>query len=199
MKLSSIWTFCLLLCFSSGAFAQNLLDDFKIAQVDKEIRLDFTIKAGISCVDLEIERSDDGVLFDVIGFIPGICGEPTEASSYSFFDKSPLINQTAYYRLFLRTNGYSSIVNIMFLDPGESGILIYPNPFQYNLNILTDSKNIGNYSLSIYDNSGRIVSQLSGKGNKIAFNSEINLSPGTYRLLIMYDKGKSYSAVIIKN
>lgn len=111
----------------------------------------------------QVERSDDGVTFDQIGFVPGF-GTTTEAKTYSYRDTA-LTSKENYYRLKqLDLNGnhsYSNIIKVNLNPPGKFVLRQnYPNPFNSQTLINFELSNTAEVQLLIYDTNGRLVKSL---------------------------------------
>jgi hypothetical protein len=125
-----IWMVALfpLLTFSQQADA--VLSKFFATPLDETVFLRWTITAGNTCEDTDIERSSDGISYERVGLIGGICGSPDQSITYEFTDTLPLFNRTAYYRLKLGYYGYSSPQTVKINRFNESGYLISAQSFQ---------------------------------------------------------------------
>ena len=137
--------------------ADPVLSKFLVAQVEETVFLRWTITAGNTCEDTHIERSADGIAYERIGLIGGICGSPDQAITYEFTDTMPLINRKSYYRLELGFYGYSSpqSVEIFILD--DNNYLLAPNPFTTYTQLRFENGSGEEYQLRITDMQGRIV------------------------------------------
>jgi len=107
-----------------------------------------------------IEKSDDGINFEIITIING-AGNSNTQQDYFVIDENPYkgIN---YYRLkqtdYDGKYEYSDIIAISNIDNLTNGLTrwFYPNPASENLNIIWEGKQ-QNMELEIYDITGRIV------------------------------------------
>ena len=128
-------------------------------------------------------------------------GNSTELMQYTFVDDMPSSGNN-YYRLNqMDLNGntkYSDIINVTVETPDQ--VVIYPNPFQENINIDIINSNLSNlYSVQIFDLSANLLinAELSSTNtNKLNLS---NLNSGTYLMRVFSDKNLIYSSVIIKN
>lgn len=136
----------------------------------------------------EIQRSHDGIDFEVIGFVEGN-GTIFEYSNYSFIDRNP-INGTNYYRLRqIDFNGdfdYSQIEAVEFtkVNPSTSltGFLISPNPAKDFIKLNISFEIPVEFSVKITDVTGRIMETRYFKntaGKEMIFDLN-NFSTGTY-------------------
>ncbi|MGI8893609.1 MAG: T9SS type A sorting domain-containing protein [Bacteroidia bacterium] len=188
----------LLLITCSYISAQgDLLTTFKAIQVENGIKLTFTIKAGNQCNDLEIQRSDDDILFTEIGIIPGICGSVSSNETYEFTDALPIVNKDVYYRLNLRDAGYSFSIKTRYIAYNEKGYLIYPNPFSINTNVYIKNERNTEIIFSLYDITGKLMLRKNTKDNIVPLSRD-NLNDGIYIYKIIFDdKVKGSGRLII--
>ncbi len=147
----------------------------------------------------EIERSTDGIIFSVIGSIPG-SGNSDLEKVYSYKDISPAPGLN-YYRLkqinLDETHSYSSVILIR-IGSTEKQFLIYPNPVNEKLIVEFDKIISDNVRIRIIDINGReLFSQ-----SKQVLSRQINLntaglSSGSYFIEIVIN-GKTYADKFIK-
>lgn len=121
----------------------------------------------------EVEKSNDGVTFDKIAFIPGY-GTTTEVKTYSYRDTT-LTSKENYYRLKqLDLNGshsFSYIIKVEIDLPGKFALsLNYPNPFNPITKIKFAIPKESFVNLSVFNAVGELISTLVAK----------QLSPGFY-------------------
>lgn len=107
-----------------------LIENFTGTQFNNSIVLNFTLVKGNTCTDTEIQRSTDGINFIVINTIAGICGSTQENISYSITDNSPVANSYNYYRINLRSLGFSDIIKVRYIDFSASNALVIYNSQQ---------------------------------------------------------------------
>lgn len=117
------------------------------------------------------------------------------ALSYQFTDSNPK-KGTQYYRVKLTTDDnkiiYSDIASATFLQGSQ--FVIYPNPVGSQLNVL--SGDINNYSLKLYDTSGKLsmVKSINNLQNTVP----ITISPGVYIVVIELTGKVVYKGKLIK-
>lgn len=141
------------------------LDNFSVFQHNDEVYLSWTISKGNSCNGIQIERSTDNQTFEIIGYIPGICGSPNFSQPFSHIDEKPQENQVNYYRLELGLQGYSETRQIEFLSVDDDGFQIRPNPAVDQARIVFENNRGELHELEIYSLSGRLVERISGNDN----------------------------------
>jgi hypothetical protein len=180
IHLSKIIYGCLLwtLVPASSEAQSAFLSAFSGFQMDQSVLLNFTIRGGITCLGIDIERSSDSINFKVIGSISGICGSTSEEVTYSFEDSDPLINQPNHYRLLLGQVGYSEILAVAFLDY-TNGAVVIPNPFLEKTTIYFPDGFGNDRMLKLFDLAGKLVRQQPVSGNAIELEAS-GFSPGLY-------------------
>lgn len=181
-KLKKILIFILTLMPGSlilGQEADPYLSKFFTVQEDETVYIRWTIKAGNTCNDTYVERSEDGISYSRIGIIGGICGSPDQPVTYDFTDTVPLVNRTSYYRLLLGYIGYTSPKVVEFRRYNDQGFLLAPNPFSdfTRLEFVNDDNE--EHELLIIDMNGRIVQEMMTTGDEFLIRRE-NIVPGNY-------------------
>lgn len=120
-----------LLGWGLGLFAQDddpLLEYFGLVKDGDAVLLNWVTRPGTTCEGVDVERSVDGVSFSSIHHIPGICGGPDEAYSYSHRDEAPVANRLNHYRLVMGRLGHSQSRSIEVVALGPGGLLVRPQP-----------------------------------------------------------------------
>ncbi|MEA1874936.1 MAG: T9SS type A sorting domain-containing protein, partial [Bacteroidota bacterium] len=107
-----------------------------------------------------IERSIDGVSFNVIGTIDG-AGDSNQPLAYEFYDTKPL--PKAYYRLrqvdFDGAFEYSNIINLSCTDVPDPMFTVYPNPFKTELHVMVSDLPEEAFLLELYTIEGKQIIQ----------------------------------------
>ncbi len=156
--------------FSPFTFASAAADNplpvellsFEGYVLDNSIELKWITASELNNDFFEIQRSIDGISFDVIGFHKGN-GTRTGKSEYKFLDKSP-IPGVSYYRLKqVDYDGMFEILPTIYVN-NESPLqriqsTLFPNPaVDSNLTIRTISQDVNSsINIDIFDNHGRRV------------------------------------------
>ena len=136
---------------------ETILEKFTATEVNDEIVLNWTIEQGSTCNGIDIRRSGDSLNFELIGNIEGICGDEKKPVSYTFVDENPLRNQINYYRLELGSVGSSDIISIKYIDLGDEGYSVIPNPFFDESKVYFENSNNESHELNIYNIEGKIL------------------------------------------
>ncbi len=128
-----------------------------------EIILSWSTATELNNQGFEIERSEDNVSFNKIGFVPGL-GPTTEPKSYNYLDQ-PASSGTFYYRLkqvdYDGSFEYSEVVEVE-LEELNSYLLEqnYPNPFNPSTKIKYWISEFGLTILKVYDILGNEIETL---------------------------------------
>lgn len=160
MKKTHLLSLILFLSFESFAQSDSIFSYFTVQQKDNSIVLLFTIKGGIQCTGLKVERSGDGMSYQEIYEFPGICGSPGADESYIFTDAYPERNKINYYRMQIGSSGIFSTAQHVFFTYYVAGKLqVHPNPCSScTIRFPNDKKDL--CGISIYNSSGQLVQQL---------------------------------------
>jgi len=172
-------TFIYLATITYAQYADAVLSKFFAVQLDETVFLRWTITAGNTCEDTYIERSTDGISYERIGLIGGICGSPDQSITYEFTDSLPLVNRTSFYRLELGYYGYSSPHTVTFSRYNEQGFVLAPNPFTEYTRLAFENKTGEEYTLVITDMQGRIVEEMMTLKDEFIIKRK-NLPSGVY-------------------
>jgi hypothetical protein len=145
-----------------------------------------------------IERSEDGILFDVIGE-KAAAGNSIQVLNYSLDDIAPYAGNN-YYRLKVidldSTYNYSGIILIKTdaaqLSYSDAILNVFPNPTNHTLFIDYVSSEKGEVSIKVFDALGKSVLQNSTetvKGNQRLWIDVRDLANGVYILNIQNKEG----------
>jgi len=128
-----------------------------------------------------LEKSKDGISFDVIGKING-AGNSNMFQEYNFIDNHSLVGIN-YYRLSqIDFNGNKETFNIIGIDYYSNiEVLIFPNPSIGKIKIQIDSEE--EFNIVISDQLGRIKPIISISDNK-KISLELYLPSGLYMVTI---------------
>jgi Secretion system C-terminal sorting domain len=132
----------------------------------------------------EIERSQDGSKYAVIGRVDG-AGNSTNVQEYSYADVNAPKGKLFYRLKQVDKDGGASFSKVVVLYGSDKETVqeIYPNPVQDNLNIVVSNDAKGNGRIVLYDLGGRSVWQQNIVKTTDYFKSNIPMSklvPGLY-------------------
>lgn len=160
------------------------------AEINKEGNslLTWTTASEQNNTGFEIQKSENGVDFNAIGFVDGN-GYSNQIRNYQFEDKA--FTNSSYYRLKqIDADGKFSISNLVYLQKETSKFSVYPNPIdekELHFN-LTD----GNIETKLISTQGKVLWQYKGSvsDTEKALHQFIKQSPqGMYLIQINTDKG----------
>lgn len=173
--------------------------DFDAVLQNSKVKLSWITASETNNDFFEVERSSDGIMFQIIGRVKG-AGNSNDLRSYTWMDTVPL-NNISYYRLkqtdFDGTSDYSVIkmIDIKKALIDETGIVVYPNPIigqSFNISF-TDLETFVQDStevmVKLYDEIGRIVYKaelpFSKNENAIYVSMNNRLKSGIYVLNVV--------------
>jgi hypothetical protein len=172
------------------------MTSFSIQKQKNTAVLSWRIVMEQNSKEYQVERSADGVIFNVIGTVAS--KNNPSGSDYTYVDAYPLSGNN-YYRLkSIDIDGkfsYSNIDEITF-NLNANNVIVYPNPAK---NILTVQSNFKGEKLniSITDLAGRKILQTIKQNNQLIEIPITGLKTGFY-LIKINDGITSVSKKIIK-
>jgi hypothetical protein len=173
-----------------------LLTDFNANLSGNDVHVSWTTQMETNSDRFEIERSQDGVKWELIGTVAAK-GNSSIVSDYSFNDNAPL-SGINYYRLKMvnidNSYNYSDIKIVRTI--AVSKISFFPNPAQSFVNVsLVQSEN--ETSIQLLNISGQILQTQKVSGaTTVTFNVE-QYARGMYVLRVMNPDGTSVSNKIV--
>lgn len=149
-----------------------------------------------------VERSSDGISFDIIGTVNG----NTTNNNYQFIDNQITKTGYQYYRLKMTDlDGKTSFSNIakVFINSGTLVISnVYPQPLKSNIaNIVISAPEKANLQLQLTDITGRILISKYISVEKGENTVQLNMSTvnnGTYFISVISNNTKSNTLSLIK-
>lgn len=192
-----------------GASLPVVLSKFTFEIFDDYIVLDWTTSSEINNDFFEVQRSINGIDFDIVATISG-AGNSNEIIEYFWEDFQPLLG-TVYYRLkqvdYDGKHEYSRLLAVSRNSTSSECIVkVNPNPCLGSCHVFlencTDMDN-RNINLNVFDALGNVVNTQSTMNNNngdalFSFNSSNNLSPGIY-IVRASAFDKSVETKMIKN
>jgi hypothetical protein len=158
---------------------------------NKQTNLTWTTASEINNKGFEIERSLDGVNFEIIGFVKGNANA-NRINKYSFIDDN---HASAFYRLKqIDFDGKFDYSNIISVQGNDLLIDITPNPFN---NVIEINSNGHLLNVEVLDITGKIVISEAINGSKTTLNTA-GLNNGVY--FVRINNGESViTKRLIKN
>lgn len=186
--------------FGSNSSSANALPvefvKFTAERLGSEVILDWATATEENNDYFEVQRSEDGVNFQVLSEIKG-AGTTINGQTYSFTDVSAP-NSQLYYRLrqvdFNQVFDYSRVVTVSGEEGAENSIQInsiYPNPFSQSFTIDFDAPGAGRAQISLINSGGQVIYQnevdVWNGSNTFNYNEGAYLTTGYYVLTLKYN------------
>jgi hypothetical protein len=182
--ISLVFSSLILLLIPIEQFAQSphpILRNFSGQVANNTIRLSWAIKGGNTCEGTKIQRSGDGLFFETVGEIGGVCGSPDFDVPYTFTDSVPLRNQKNYYRLELGTHGFSAAVSFFFVPLNEQSYNVIYDPAARTAMIYFDNRQNEEIIFYLITTNGRLITKETTHDEVLNFNFQ-GFSAGVYLL-----------------
>lgn len=194
------WVLIFVSLFAAGqpAIGQEhpFLSVFDVRPGFGAVELDWTMTSGNTCFGISILRSFDGLNFEAIGKIEGLCGHLSEPVDYSFVDESPEPFTQHFYRLELGVNGPSSIQSLYFDQIVDHDQLVVYSDMDGEPSIYLRIPMDGEVLLTIYDTSGKLIlSTESANGNRISIPQGYGRRGGMV-YSVLYN-GRRYNGLVV--
>jgi len=186
---------CLMPWFSIHAQPHALLQDFSGYQQDNELLLRWTFRSGSLCEGTRIERSTDGLTFTEIGEIPGVCGNPGAAFTYTFIDSLPKTNAVNFYRLELGNYGFTSTIPVEFLKTNENGFVVLTT-YTGQTDVLFPNTPGRKGKAIIYSSEGKRITEMDISGKRLSLPHG-RFPTGIYLLMLAFNDNTSVSGNFI--
>lgn len=182
------------------------LSSFTSSIDKKDVLLKWSTSEELNNSGFDIERSTLNSEYSKVGFVQGN-GTTTEVKNYEFRDRNLSSGKYNYRLKQVDFNGnyhYYNLSNEIEIGRPEKFNLTqnYPNPFNPSTKIGFELPFDGNVKLSVYNNSGKLVSSIS-EGFKSAgyytidFNA-VNLASGVYFYKMEYSSNGSTLEKVMK-
>ena len=196
MKIFSTTILFLLLSLASVAQTDGdtLFKAFYLQSTTAGVTITFTVKGGIQCTGVSIERSGDGTNFTQLYEYPGVCGSPGSDETYGYLDANPLPNHINYYRLSIGGFGLkSSVKSVLHIVVDTDELLVIPNPCS-ECTVRFPNEKKEKCEVRLTDINGRIISSIESR------DSEFTISVGTGALVIsvIYPNQEIRQSVLIR-
>jgi hypothetical protein len=165
--------------------------------LDGRVQVDWTMQGGSTCDGSQVLRSTDGVAFEVIHRIDGICGDPILDVPFGYRDDDPPELSRIYYRINLGLEGQSSIKSVDFAQLTESQQRFFPVPVANSATLLLNVPGSARVDLRILDASGRQVWQGTGLAGPRHQLDLAFLRPGVH-LYVAESGGRQFRGRFVK-
>ena len=181
---------------------------FAASQSDNTVNITWTTATEVNNDYFSVERSTDGISYEVIATVKGAGNSETELD-YKITDNSPVAG-VAYYRLsqtdFDGTTKSFAPVAVNFTPQITSTFAVeklYPTAFTSSFSVQFMCDNTVDITVELYSMNGSLVKQdmmhcVKGS-NQYEFTNNLNLQPGIYVLnLIDANSGHKVTEKVIK-
>ncbi|MBK7887899.1 MAG: hypothetical protein IPJ86_11570 [Bacteroidetes bacterium] len=192
---------CLLTLFfflSLQSFGQgdSIFSFFSVQQQENEVALFFTVKGGIQCSGVSVQRSVDGINYATLYEFPGVCGSPSGDESYLYIDKTPEKNRINYYRLEVGSlQWFSEEKQVLFYYYEKGKLQIAPNPCR-DCTIRFPNEKRESCEIYVYNYEGRLIYRNSTKENFLLLENAFPAN-GLLHISVVYKDGKKISGNLI--
>ncbi|MEP6712450.1 MAG: T9SS type A sorting domain-containing protein [Ferruginibacter sp.] len=174
------------------------LVEFKATLVNSTGLLQWNTSSELNSRDFEIEKSNDGVIYNKIGTVKAV-GTSTAVVNYTFSDSK--LNALNYYRLRINDiDGKNTLSNVVLLkyNNAKQNLSVLNNPFTSEINVRLAQLPTQKIVVELFDQKGsRVYNKTFNSGTEINVNALAGLTAGTYFLLTTVD-GVIYTNKVIK-
>ena len=152
--------------------------------------LQWTTTGEVPGLQFNVERSDDGSHFALIGALPGTA-VPGDGATYIFTDPTPVAAHS-YYRIRMTSNSFSHYSNLVLLSNTGFAFEVrsVQNPFIDQVNIEMTTPSAGTATITLVDLFGRslrrMIQPVNQGLNAISLYGLGNLPDAAYALQIQY-------------
>ena len=184
-------------CFATTPVELTTFQAEKVA--DSQSLLTWSTASELNNDRFEVERSVDGVNFEMIGEVAGN-GTTTVAQDYDFVDARPAIG-TNYYRLrqvdYDGAFEYTDVKHLQFGDIQQS-FSAFPNPVSDQLYLTTPFVGDSSVEINVFNNLGQLVLQQSfGAGVRHTLNT-VDLPNGLYLVQATIGKEHYEESIVVQ-
>lgn len=180
--------------FASVVLPVRLLSFHGRAEKEKNVLI-WSTASETNNLQFEIERSNDGSLFERIGTVSA-AGNGNIIHHYNFTD-SNLSAGKYYYRLRQKdTDGRHSFSNIILLADSRGAITVYPNPASGIVSVLFNSP-VKNETYFLLNSNGQTIQRATFNGTTGAINLAAN--PAGIYYLVNADSGTATAVYKTRN
>ncbi|MFZ9847460.1 MAG: T9SS type A sorting domain-containing protein, partial [Flavobacteriales bacterium] len=163
---------------------------------NKTIALSWQTASEINSNYFTVERSSDGVHFEVIGIVDA-AGNSNSMIQYFYVDENPLEGNN-YYRLKENdTDGqgtYFKTVVVNYSEGSNMVISLYPNPAVEEVTVFLRENN--NQKIIICDATGKTIQEMKSNSSSLKINTS-NLAEGIYYINSFNAQGVAYSEQLV--
>jgi hypothetical protein len=134
-----------------------ILSEFIAIRQHVGLLLRWTITGGNQCNGTRVFRSADGVEFEQIEHIAGICGSELNDVTYSYLDTFPLPNAYNHYRLEMGGQGFTETITHFYTYFGNGNHARLTDPVDGSVRLLFSNATEREVMLEVIDMDGRPI------------------------------------------
>ncbi len=172
------------------------IESFTAKKIQQQVGLSWTTSEEEHNRGFEIQRSSDGINFNVLGWVPATGTAPGH-HDYSFPDPSPLTGKNFYRLKQIDINGKFNFSHTCKVDfASDIDLTMYPNPAKHDLTVqFTGERKM---KLLITDMAGRVI-WIKDKVTMLSMTIPLQqLAKGFYFLIVLDEHGKKEIQPFIK-
>lgn len=136
-----------------------------------------------------VERSADGVTFEVLGFVAAAGNDRIQQNDYTFVDAAPLAGINTYRVRQVDVDGKENISKIVSVQTFAGNIAVYPNPSNDVFNVALQLNTTSKVNVQLLSADGKVLESIE-KGTLTAGAHQVKLAPkaaGIYRVKVTID------------
>ncbi len=173
------------------------IKSFTLTVQDGTVQVDWVMQGGSSCDGNEVLRSTNGVDFQRVHRLNGICGDPIVDVPFSWRDGTVPEYNTVYYRIGLGIDGFSSVKSVDLIQfPGRSHHF-FPSPMSGHATLLLNVQNSTQVDLVIMDALGKVVLERNGLTGREHQTELPYAAPGIHTYIAIAD-GRRFTGRFVK-
>jgi hypothetical protein len=195
----SLHTLFLVMLLSANVQAQEspLLASFSLASADNGIRIDWVMTSGSTCYGIGVERSTDGVSFQLIGTIEGVCGNIGQPTPFTFSDTEPPELSSLHYRLLLGLDGHSSVQRIENQRLRTAEMRVFSSAVGKELTVVLRAPERASVEVTIWSLTGALVFQASDLQGPVHHVPTQTWNAGAYLVRAQWPQGLATQRVVV--
>ncbi|MBK7965886.1 MAG: T9SS type A sorting domain-containing protein [Bacteroidetes bacterium] len=192
-----LFSILLLCCRFSYGQQDSLFSFFNVQQDGNKVIVFLTIRGGIQCSGLQVQRGTDSINYTLVHEFPGVCGSPSADESYVWVDDSPSRNTVNYYRLEIGNLGIVSEHKFVFFQYFEGDkLLITPNPCE-DCTIRFPNDKREKVRVQLFSIDGKFLLEEESTNNFYSLK-DFDLQGSTFLVSIIYENGKKITGRVLK-
>jgi hypothetical protein len=172
------------------------IQSFNLTVLEGRIHVEWVMSGGSTCDGSSVERSADGIGFEEVHRINGLCGDPEFPAPFDWFDEAPPELSTVRYRIAFSGQGRSSVKSVEFRQLTGSEQRVFPVPATSAATLLLRVSLSALVDLAVMDPAGRVVLREERAGRENAIDMG-DWPAGIYTYLAVAD-GRRFAGRLVK-